>query len=50
MPILNIIEEKYLNQKTLIKNIIFEVCIRFIKAVIGWNFNVLYFMPYYIPF
>ena len=41
MPILNIIGEIYLNQKTLIKNIFLKFGFVFIKAVIGWNFNIL---------
>ena len=39
MGILNSIRKIYFNQKTLTKSI-FEVCIRFINAGIGWNFNI----------
>ena len=41
MGILNLIRKIYFNQKTLTKHIFFEVCIRLIKAWIGWNFNIL---------
>ena len=41
MGILNLIRKIYFNQKTLNKNIIFEVC--FINAGIGWNLSFLMF-------
>ena len=51
MGVLNLIRKIYFNQKTLIKNIFYEVCIRFfINAGIGWNFTSECFMPNNIPF
>ena len=41
MRILYLIENIYLNRKTLIKNIFWKFACIFINAVIGWNFNIL---------
>ena len=41
MRILDLVGNKYLNQKTLIKNIYLKVACIFINAVLGWHFNIL---------
>ena len=41
MGVLNIIRKIYFNQKALTKNIFLKFVYVFIKAGIGWNFNIL---------